>query len=553
MMFHGLVVALALMLGTLAPAARATEVMLSEGDLVPVGRIGWSAPRLVLPPPDPVLPMVRPWAEDPAAGFLLGLAARRLAAGFGGVIYDNRDRGHSILPPDRFPGLARLVYGPDLRRAGLDLGLGGAIVLPAIVLGNSSTAVRKGPMPRSLPRLAMTTDPWPARSFRAYASNHIYVYPEHRDHDAADLFPASWPYMVTSQGSSGSDEPFLRAIAMTLAAFPPDTRDRLQREGLIAPAIQMILRRSQKQVTSREAYFTGTAHPSVFDADQLQPERMVGLAAAMRPETIPPMVRLTVVSEDFQAETGLARQSERLFDTPSAIARLWRGPEGRHEMVISAAETRDPNDRPLRFRWELLRGDPARVRIEPLDAAGTSVRLVIDWQQVPDLPAAPPDRAATRDGTQPVPRPTARIDIGIFASNGAQDSAPAFVSVALPAHEARVYAPGPDGAPRLVSVDYDALGRGAAYDPQLYWSAPWNDTYVYDAQGNPDGWIRQGAKGTTRFDASGQPVSGPAPDYRIDRRKADRPVLRSGLAADGPAPPPDRPSRPDRPGKADVN
>ena len=268
--------------------------------------------------------MISAKRNDTAANFLRNLANRGRASGFANTIYDNRDRGHSILDPGVFPTLTRLVYSPELVKAGLDYGLGGSILYPFIVLGNSSTAIRGGPLARSLPRLAMTTDDGPIRAFRSYASNQIYVYPEHRDHDATDLFPANWPYMIISQGSSGSDRPFLLAVAMTLAAFPPETRERLEKTGLIAPTIQMILRRSQRQVSSRDTYFTGTAHPTVFRADQLRVDEMIGRAAAMRPETIPPMVRLTVEEEDFASAAGLGQLSERLFTTPSAIARLWR-------------------------------------------------------------------------------------------------------------------------------------------------------------------------------------------------------------------------------------
>ena len=502
------------------------EVVLSGADLFQVGSLGWIAPRLALPPPAPSLPIMTAKADDPGVTFLLSLAASHRAAGLGGVLYDNRDRGHSTLPDDLFPGLARLTYAPDLRDAGLDYGLGGSILLPAIVLGNSSTAIRGGPMARSLPRLAMTTEDWPQRSFRAYAANHIYVYPEHRDHDAVDLYPANWPYMVISQGSSGSDRPFLRAIAMTLAALPPNTRDRLVKDGLIAPTIQMILRRSQKQIHTRDDYFTGAAHPTVFDADQLVPERMIGLAAALRPETIPPMVHLSVEEEDFSPEAGLGGLSERLFDTPSAIARIWRGTGWQHQMVISAKDTQDPNGRALTFRWVLLRGDAGRIRIEPMDATGTTARLTINWQDVRLIDGVP-DRL------------TSRVDIGIFASNGAQDSAPAFVSISLPTQEQRAYVPGPDGVMRVVSIDYDALERKAVYDPLLHWSAPWRDVYAYDAAGKPDGWQRIGKDGTTQFNAA----QAAALNYRINRSKTARPVLevlsvgKEGSGADMPPTP----------------
>jgi hypothetical protein len=406
-------------------AAAGGTVTLSEADLVPSGMAGvFLAPGAVPPPPDPALPalpVVSPEAADPAALLLRRLVAQGRAAGFPGVLYDNRDRGHSALPEGLFPSLARLAYGEGTRAQGLDYGLAGMILFPGPVIGNSSTAVTGGRAPRSLTRLAMTSPGGALRSYVAYAGNALYVYPEHRDHDAHDLYPANWPYTVTSQGSSGSDQPFLRALALTLAAFTPETRARLEAERLIAPTLQMILRRSLGPVTSRAAYLSGLAHPAAFDAADLVPGRMVTLAAALRPETIPPMVRLSVLAESFAADGGEGR-SERLFDTPSALARIWRGPEAEKTMTVSAARTFDPNGRPLTFSWVLVRGDPGRVRIEPFGPDEAQARITVLWQ----------DPAAGGPAGMP---PGARVDIGIFAWNGVHDSAPAFVSVLLPLHE----------------------------------------------------------------------------------------------------------------------
>ena len=136
----------------------------------------------------------------------------------------------------------------------------------------------------------MTSPRMPDQAARQYALNHIYVYPEHRDHDAVDYFPANWPYTLISQGSSGSDRIFLRAIAFTLAAFPKDTFDRMRELGLVAPTVQALLRRNLRQVTVPEDYFTGAAHPAVFYGRDLRPARMMAAAAAMTPEDIPPRV-----------------------------------------------------------------------------------------------------------------------------------------------------------------------------------------------------------------------------------------------------------------------
>lgn len=471
------------------PPPQAGAFLLPAGALErdPVtGRLVLPVEALPNPGPAAARPLIAPADMTPEAALLRRLAARGTAAGLAGVFYDNRDRGHSLMPPESFPQLTRLVYPPAMVAAGLDYGLAGTLRLPAIVLGNSSTAVTAEPAWRSQVRLMMTTPGGPTRAAADYGANALYLYPEHRDHDGTDHYPAAWPYTLTSQGSSHSDKPFLHAVALILAAFRPDTRARLQAEGLVAPTVQMVLRRAQTGVRRRSDYLSGAAHPSAFHNRALAPAAMVALAGSLMPDGIPPLIQLAVLDEDFAPRAGLLGQSERLFDTPQAIARLWRGPAFRREMTLSAAGTTDPNGRPLRFDWVLLRGDPARVTITPLDEAGTRARVTLDWHEPRPAPAA--------FATPEVAPLTSRVDIGVFAWNGAADAAPAFVSVAFPGHERRRYAPAPEGTMRLMEVDYDALGRGTYYDPALWWSAPWTDRFTYDATGTLTGWTRSATR-----------------------------------------------------------
>ena len=151
---------------------------------------------------------------------------------------------------------------------------------------------------------------------------------------------------------------------MILAAFRPDTKARLISENLIVPTVQMVFRRSLRNVTSREGYFSGDAHPAAFEGYDINLARMVSLANSIEPGAIPAEVRLQVVEEDLGLEgidyfgQGL---TEQLFDTPGAVARIWRSKAYRRSMVVSAEASRDPNGRPLAFHWRLLQGDPARV------------------------------------------------------------------------------------------------------------------------------------------------------------------------------------------------
>ncbi|MFK7941687.1 MAG: hypothetical protein AB8B85_02055, partial [Paracoccaceae bacterium] len=410
--------------------------------------------------------------------------------GFAGILYDNRDRGHSTLNPDAFPQLARLKYSAGLINQQFDYGLAGRIFLPAVVLGNSSTAMRNGALRRSLPRLAMTNPFWRAVTPLLYANNQIYVYPEHRDYDAEDFYPINWPYMIVSQGSSGSDRAFLEAVAMTLAAFPADTFAAMREARLVAPTIQMILRRNLTSVASREDYRSGIAHPPVLNGRRIRTGRMVAQAAEMRPEDIPPLVRLRVIEDSFNTEAGLADLDERLLDSPAAIGRLWRDYVWEKTLVVTTEDTVAPNDRDVSFAWRILQGDPALIRIEPQGPDGRSARITIAWHN--------PWRLSTPQKNGFVERRVSRVDIGVFANNGVHDSAPSMISIDFPEHQIRQYADAASGI-KLTSINYDASGRKAYFDPTLYWSAPWTDVARYDEAGALLGWERLSADGETRF------------------------------------------------------
>ena len=377
-----------------------------------------------------------PGQKDAAAQLLRRLHARGQAAGHWGDLYDNRDRDHSTLDPADYPQLTFLDYGPALQARRVDYGPAGRLILDRPVIGNSSTAVTDRVLWRSQARLLLTAPGGANTLWRAYRAGQIHVYPEHRDHDPehGDLIPANTPYFVVSQGSSSSDRAHLRVLLMILAALRPETKALLHEQGLLAPTIQMIYRRSRTPVVSRAAYLSGLAHPSVFDGRTLNAARAVSLANAILPGDVPPVVALEVL-EESRPLPGAAE--ERLFDTPAAIARVWRSDAGRREMLVSAEGTRDPAGRALTFDWVLLRGDPDRVRITPLEG-GARARIVLDWQAARPVP-----------GAEAVLSP--RIDIGVFAHNGVHDSAPSFVSVLMPRHEGRQYETDPDGAPRLVA------------------------------------------------------------------------------------------------------
>jgi len=459
----------------------------------------------------PDLPVLGPARTGPADQLLRSIHARGMAAGNWGDLYDNRDNGHSRLSASAFPQISHVTYAPAANRHAS--ALPGPLRFNRPAIGNASLAITGGPLPRSLPRRAMTGGRFEVFAADAQAGRLI-VYPEHRDHDpdTGDRFPANTASMLISQGSSGSDMALVEALAMTLAALRPATKERLIAEGLIVPTLQMILRRTYGPLPTAQGYLTHAAHPTVFEGARLNPGRMVSLANALTPDEIPPVVRLEV-TQDLGARPGLdyldEGASEALFTTPTAIARIWRSYAHTREMVLSAAATRDPNGRPLSFRWVLLRGDPDKVTITP-SQDGHEARIRIAWHDPYPAPGTGLETGLT----------THRIDIAVIAENGARSSAPSFLSVAFPPNETRVWEEGPKG-PRLKEISYTPPA-GAYADPALFTPAPWRDVMAYGADGTRTGWTRIAGDGSeTRFRIEADSLVGP--DGPVTHRRTGAP------------------------------
>ncbi|WP_424930082.1 bacterial transcriptional activator domain-containing protein [Amaricoccus tamworthensis] len=476
-------------------------------------------PRFSFPdaPFGPVLPST---PKSAAYEILREHARQDRAAGNHGDLYDNRDRGHSALRPEAHPQLTHVVYGDAAKKAGTDYGLAGEYLFDRPTLGNSSTAFTNGPFWRSQPRYAMTSPDGtgPMRIWQEASANHLYIYPSHKDFTEknGDLFPANSPHILISHGSSYSDKPFMEAVAMILAAFTPETKERLIAENMIVPTVQMVFRRSLQNVRSRGSYFSGAAHPAVFAGHQINLARMVSLANAITPDTIPAEVRFRVETEELGVEgidffgQGL---SERLFDTPASIARIWRSKTGRRTMILDAGDSRDINGNPLEFSWSILQGDPEKITIEPLED-GQKARITIDWHDPFQI-------------SDEVRITTSRVDIGVFAHNGTHDSAPAILSWYFPAHQKRTYATAPDGTPRITSIDHMAPSHAEVHaDPQLFAGMDWRDEFKWDPDGTSAGWTRYRGERQDDYTEAGERILTRHPDGTPQRTEPVAHVLR---------------------------
>jgi hypothetical protein len=367
--------------------------------------------------------LLRKWASDGTA------------AGNSGDYYDNRDGGHSPLNPAPYPQLQRVEYTEAQIKARQNWGMQKQI-LPFVVFGNSSTSAspRQG---GSNVRSYYAIPDGVRFLFTQYFRNNLYIYPEHQDHDPGhnglggygDIFPTNTPYLITSQGSSGSDQPFMRALPYVLAAFRPEVKRKLIETGLLMPAIQMILRSTNKRLRDSSEYLTGKAHPTVFQGGEVDALEMVKKAHGITLSSIPPIAMIRVVQEEspikgvdyFEPE-----MTEKLADTPAVIARIFRGSGYVRKMTISAEDSKDVNNRPLKFFWTVLRGNPDRIKIEYRNPSHSVADITIPYH----------GRVPISEGS---PIESNRVDIGIFVHNGVHYSPPAFITCYSLDNEARTY------------------------------------------------------------------------------------------------------------------
>ncbi len=356
------------------------------------------------------------------------------AAGVRAIFYENRDNGHSVFPAATYPRVPVWQVPEDEKTTGKSTGPAMQVRSQA-VFGNCSMAAPadKG---GSLPRIYLLNQNGFEFLTNQYLHNNVFFYPEHQDYDPGyngvggwgDLYPANTPFTVISQGSSFTDIPFIQAFFSTAAAFSPDVQATLIRTRLLAPTLQSIFRHCNTMVESDADYFTGKAHPPVFDGARINELKMIQMAHDMTVRSIPPVALLDVLEEsdakpgiDF-FETDLI-QNEVLGTTPLAIARIFRATALQRKVKISARRSADITKQPIDIRWALLQGDPEKVKIA-LSEDGVEATITVDWQ--------PPAMTATGIASH-------RIDIGVFAGDSFGWSAPSMITFYLLPNESRIY------------------------------------------------------------------------------------------------------------------
>jgi len=208
------------------------------------------------------------------------------------------------------------------------------------------------------------------------------------------------------------------------------------------------------------------------------------MANAITIDKIPPLAKLRLISDTYGGIRGQdyfdTIDVHPHFQTPASIAFVWRNFNHTQKIRVSAADSYDVNGYPLTYTWSVIRGEPSRVRITPLNDQKTEADIEIDYH--------PSEQIVPED-----PRVSSLVIIALFAHNGFYYSAPTYITSYTQPNETRIYEP---KSKRLTEIQYET-NRDMIRPVSV--NKTWErDTFNYTPTGALYGWTQ--TKADTEYD-----------------------------------------------------
>lgn len=423
--------------------------------------------------------------EGPYAELIAPWIAEGTASGNFGEAYVNRDEDRTQIRAEAFPGLTSIIYGEAAQKAYAHVGAANGLFATNLsmipVIGNSSLTLAQ-PILRSVPQMLCSDARSLATAFRLAMSNQLYLYDVTPDLMAphGDWLIAQIPFVINTTSAEkdvmGAQSQMVELLFAALAAMPPETKDEMLRKNLLVPTLQRLVRQNLK---GQPDYFSAGAHPVAFDPQQIDGEALIRAAHALEPKDLPPFFQLRVRLES-RPTAGIdffdTMTAEASADTSNLVYRVARNRTYTRAITL---EANGGTESGLTYKWFIVSGDPAKIRIRPMTRNGAITKIEIDYHD---------------------PLKTRRVDIACIAVRpDGTASAPAFYCTRYLANEVRTYDNG-----KLISIQYAPTEQEMNL-PIFTTAKVWTDTYQYDDKGACTGWTRTRANAPEEhFDARGR-------------------------------------------------
>lgn len=221
------------------------------------------------------------------------------------VWYENRDQQHAT-----FESLFTDVIDNIDQNLNLNQFWPGSIVI-----GNASLASTAS---ESVGSQTRQIDDFGLEYYMALASQmwkmgYLFFCPEHQDYDSIDWFKKNAPYWTTTQGSSGSEGTQLQRCLMIVAAIPSGVRQWMIDNQRVGDVVTYLMRSNLYG-----GYLDPLVHrPCVTARGYNQAD--LDLAASLTTGTMPPTLRINVISDSYDQRDQFNAPTTTYFRTDEAI------------------------------------------------------------------------------------------------------------------------------------------------------------------------------------------------------------------------------------------
>jgi hypothetical protein len=321
------------------------------------------------------------------------------------IWYENRDGWHT------YPGLAfenDIVRTETLTGWGINLNV---VYENGIVISNSSTGRDPTETGGSNTRVPDQNKTWWYSIREMWQSGLLQFFPEHKDYDQIDWFKINQPYITTTQGSSGSEMNELQRCRLIVEALRPEVRQWLITNKRVGDVVSYLMRANQySSYVDPFCHRVVVDHPVDFRDPMLTDK---ALAASITLDTIPPLLKIRVVSDTMEGSTVNESLASHVIRTDEVVG-LIRNTATPVRTIVVELEA----DKPCQFHWVKMQGESTITYQNPEKTLAT---ITIPLQGNFDV--AKPDGLLIESN---------RVEVIAVAHDGTHYSSPVFITEYFP-------------------------------------------------------------------------------------------------------------------------